>query len=219
MRHRIEPPHAPDQDRRSARHRRAARCSARNSGERPGARSSRSATSARRPGRSPASARPIRSSSIRCEAFSPRACKAAARPTGRDRLQGQPVERQPRRRGRLRTDPARQGRSAGRRPARPTPPIRSSDQAEVNEVPCVTTNCPWQPYFFGRKGDPAKGFTWTYHVLLGPRGRHRRVPGAVGRRADQQGGRRPVPERRRRQRLGRSRSAACRRRWPRPATS
>src|SRR6476620_1180008 len=32
-----------------------------------------------------------------------------------------------------------------------------SDQAEVNEVPCITTNCPWQPYFFGRKGDPAKG--------------------------------------------------------------
>ena len=31
-----------------------------------------------------------------------------------------------------------------------------ADQAEVNEVPCVTTNCPWQPYFFGRKGDPAK---------------------------------------------------------------
>ena len=25
-----------------------------------------------------------------------------------------------------------------------------SDQAEVNEVPCITTNCPWQPYFFGR---------------------------------------------------------------------
>ncbi|MFZ0094442.1 MAG: ABC transporter substrate-binding protein, partial [Pseudolabrys sp.] len=37
-----------------------------------------------------------------------------------------------------------------------------SDQAEVNEVPCITTNCPWQPYFFGRKGDPKKGFTWTY---------------------------------------------------------
>jgi branched-chain amino acid transport system substrate-binding protein len=42
-----------------------------------------------------------------------------------------------------------------------------SDQAEVNEVPCVTTNCPWQPYFFGRKGDPAKGFTWTYHFFWG----------------------------------------------------
>ncbi len=38
-----------------------------------------------------------------------------------------------------------------------------ADQAVVNEVPCVTTNCPWQPYFFGRNGDPKKGFTWTYH--------------------------------------------------------
>lgn len=42
-----------------------------------------------------------------------------------------------------------------------------SDKAEVNEVPCVTTNCPWQPYFFGRKGDPKKGFTWTYHFFWG----------------------------------------------------
>jgi branched-chain amino acid transport system substrate-binding protein len=42
-----------------------------------------------------------------------------------------------------------------------------ADQAEVNEVPCVTTDCPWQPYFFGRKGDPAKGFTWTYHFFWG----------------------------------------------------
>src|SRR5438128_1014857 len=42
-----------------------------------------------------------------------------------------------------------------------------ADQAEVNEVPCVTTDCPWQPYFFGRKGEPAKGFTWTYHFFWG----------------------------------------------------
>src|SRR5438876_340485 len=42
-----------------------------------------------------------------------------------------------------------------------------SDQAEVNETPCVTTNCPWQPYFFGRRGDPAKGFNWTYHFFWG----------------------------------------------------
>ncbi len=42
-----------------------------------------------------------------------------------------------------------------------------ADQAEVNETPCVTTNCPWQPYFFGRKGDPKKGFTWTYHFFWG----------------------------------------------------
>jgi branched-chain amino acid transport system substrate-binding protein len=42
-----------------------------------------------------------------------------------------------------------------------------ADQAEINEVPCITTNCPWQPYFFGRKGDPAKGFNWTYHFFWG----------------------------------------------------
>src|SRR6195952_2578204 len=42
-----------------------------------------------------------------------------------------------------------------------------ADQAEVNETPCVTTNCPWQPYFFGRKGDPKKGFDWTYHFFWG----------------------------------------------------
>jgi branched-chain amino acid transport system substrate-binding protein len=42
-----------------------------------------------------------------------------------------------------------------------------ADQAEVNEVPCITTNCPWQPYFFGRNGDPKRGFTWTYHFFWG----------------------------------------------------
>ncbi|MCW5686057.1 MAG: ABC transporter substrate-binding protein [Pseudolabrys sp.] len=42
-----------------------------------------------------------------------------------------------------------------------------ADQAEVNEVPCITTDCPWQAYFFGRKGDPRKGFNWTYHFFWG----------------------------------------------------
>ncbi len=42
-----------------------------------------------------------------------------------------------------------------------------ADQAEANEIPCITTDCPWQPYFFGRKGDPAKGFDWTYHFFWG----------------------------------------------------
>lgn len=42
-----------------------------------------------------------------------------------------------------------------------------ADQAEINEVPCITTDCPWQPYFFGRKGDPKKGFNWTYHFFWG----------------------------------------------------
>ena len=34
-------------------------------------------------------------------------------------------------------------------------------------MPCITTNAPWQPYFFGRKGDPKKGFDWTYHFFWG----------------------------------------------------
>jgi branched-chain amino acid transport system substrate-binding protein len=42
-----------------------------------------------------------------------------------------------------------------------------ADQAEVNEVPCVTTDCPWQPYFFGRRGDSRRGFEWTYHFFWG----------------------------------------------------
>lgn len=43
----------------------------------------------------------------------------------------------------------------------------AADQAELNEVPCISTANPWQPYFFGRKGDPKKGFTWTYHFCFG----------------------------------------------------
>jgi branched-chain amino acid transport system substrate-binding protein len=42
-----------------------------------------------------------------------------------------------------------------------------ADQAEANEVPCITTITPWQPYFFGRHGTPEKGFTWTYHFFWG----------------------------------------------------
>jgi branched-chain amino acid transport system substrate-binding protein len=42
-----------------------------------------------------------------------------------------------------------------------------SDQAELNGVPCITTDCPWQPYFFGRGGNPATGFESTYHFFWG----------------------------------------------------
>lgn len=42
-----------------------------------------------------------------------------------------------------------------------------ADQAEVNEVPCITTDCPWQPYFFGRNGVPGEGFQSTYHFFWG----------------------------------------------------
>lgn len=43
----------------------------------------------------------------------------------------------------------------------------AADQAELNEVPCISTANPWQPYFFGRKGDPKTGFKWTYHFSFG----------------------------------------------------
>ncbi|MFY0660519.1 MAG: ABC transporter substrate-binding protein [Shimia sp.] len=42
-----------------------------------------------------------------------------------------------------------------------------ADQAEINEVPCITTDCPWQPYFFGRNGVPGEGFASTYHFFWG----------------------------------------------------
>jgi branched-chain amino acid transport system substrate-binding protein len=42
-----------------------------------------------------------------------------------------------------------------------------SDACELNEVPCISSVVPWQPWFFGRKGDPAKGFDWTYHLFWG----------------------------------------------------
>jgi branched-chain amino acid transport system substrate-binding protein len=42
-----------------------------------------------------------------------------------------------------------------------------SDACELNEVPCISTVVPWQPWFFGRKGDPVKGFSWTYHIFWG----------------------------------------------------
>jgi branched-chain amino acid transport system substrate-binding protein len=42
-------------------------------------------------------------------------------------------------------------------------------QAETLEVPCVSSDCPWQPYFLGRQKDPANPvpFTWTYHFFWG----------------------------------------------------
>ena len=42
-----------------------------------------------------------------------------------------------------------------------------SDQCEVNEVPCISTVAPWQPWFFTRGGDPKKGFEFTWHFFWG----------------------------------------------------
>jgi branched-chain amino acid transport system substrate-binding protein len=42
-----------------------------------------------------------------------------------------------------------------------------AEQAEALACPCFTNDCPWQAYFFGRKGDAAVGFHWTYHAFWG----------------------------------------------------
>jgi branched-chain amino acid transport system substrate-binding protein len=48
-----------------------------------------------------------------------------------------------------------------------------STQCEIEEVPCISTNAPWQPYFIGRQADPAGGppawkpFNYTYHYFWG----------------------------------------------------
>jgi branched-chain amino acid transport system substrate-binding protein len=48
-----------------------------------------------------------------------------------------------------------------------------STQCEIEEVPCISTVAPWQPWFIGRQANPAGGppawkpFTHTYHFFWG----------------------------------------------------
>jgi branched-chain amino acid transport system substrate-binding protein len=47
-----------------------------------------------------------------------------------------------------------------------------STQCEIEEIPCISNNCPWQPYFIGRQGNPTdptswQPFQWTYHFFWG----------------------------------------------------
>ena len=60
-----------------------------------------------------------------------------------------------------------------------------SDVCELNEMPCVSTVVPWQPWFFGRKGDPKKGFRYHVSLLLGTGRRDRRLHRHVAIGADQ----------------------------------
>jgi len=41
------------------------------------------------------------------------------------------------------------------------------DQCEANDVPCISSLAPWQPWFFTRGGKPGTGFKWTYHFFWG----------------------------------------------------
>lgn len=45
--------------------------------------------------------------------------------------------------------------------------IPVSDQCELNEVPSVSADTPWDAFFFARGGDPAVGFDWTHHFFWG----------------------------------------------------
>jgi branched-chain amino acid transport system substrate-binding protein len=42
-----------------------------------------------------------------------------------------------------------------------------SDQCEANEVPCISTVAPWQPWFFTRGGKPDSTFKYTWHFFWG----------------------------------------------------
>jgi branched-chain amino acid transport system substrate-binding protein len=45
-----------------------------------------------------------------------------------------------------------------------------ADQCELNQVPCISTVAPWQPYYIGRGGDPTStepAFRYTYHFFWG----------------------------------------------------
>ncbi len=42
-----------------------------------------------------------------------------------------------------------------------------ADQCELNGVPCLSNNAPWQVFYFGRGAKPDKGFDWTYHYFWG----------------------------------------------------
>ena len=47
-----------------------------------------------------------------------------------------------------------------------------STQCEIEEVPCISTMAPWQPWFIGRQGNPGDPASWapfkhTFHYFWG----------------------------------------------------
>lgn len=42
-----------------------------------------------------------------------------------------------------------------------------ADQCEAMGTPCLTVDSPMESYFYGRGGDPANPFKWTYHIFWG----------------------------------------------------
>jgi branched-chain amino acid transport system substrate-binding protein len=42
-----------------------------------------------------------------------------------------------------------------------------ADQCEAQSMPCLSTDCPMEPYYFGRGATPDKPFKWTYLAFWG----------------------------------------------------
>ncbi|WP_230203225.1 ABC transporter substrate-binding protein [Parafrankia discariae] len=42
-----------------------------------------------------------------------------------------------------------------------------SDVCEANGVPCISTEAPWESWFYGRGGNVQAPFSWTYHFYWG----------------------------------------------------
>ena len=42
-----------------------------------------------------------------------------------------------------------------------------ADQCEANKVPCITSDAPWQAYYYGRGATDDKPFKYTYHFFWG----------------------------------------------------
>jgi branched-chain amino acid transport system substrate-binding protein len=42
-----------------------------------------------------------------------------------------------------------------------------ADVCEAAGMPCISTAAAWEPWWHGRKGDPAKPFAWTWHFFWG----------------------------------------------------
>ena len=73
-----------------------------------------------------------------------------------------------------------------------------STQCEIEEVPCISTMAPWQPWFIGRQGNPGDPASWapfknTFHYFWGLEDVIAALHQHVEPARHQQGGRRLFP--------------------------
>ena len=135
----------------------------------------------------------------------------------RDPRARQPVGSQPRGRGRVAADPRRQDRShAGGQHAGDDEPRLRSVRGERHAVHLV--GVPVAAVVLRPRRQARRRLQVDLSLLLGARGHHRRLRRHVELDRDQQGGRARCGRTTATATRGATRSAASRRRWPRPAT-